>query len=74
VNISDDLLAEVKVRAQRAHRTIGDLLDDALRAYLSEETGEGHGMTLPRFEYAGGITVDLYDKDALDEVLSRALS
>ncbi|MFT4289100.1 ribbon-helix-helix protein, CopG family [Nocardioides sp.] len=37
VNIDDQLLAAVKVEAARGHRTIGSVIEDALRAHLGVE-------------------------------------
>jgi len=35
VNIDDHLLAEAKVAAARGHRSLGDVIDDALRVALT---------------------------------------
>jgi hypothetical protein len=35
VNIHDGLLETVKRRAQEEHRTLGDVIEEALRAYLT---------------------------------------
>lgn len=69
MNIDAELLAEIKVRASRAHRSIGDVMEDALRDYLARGEAERAVVVLPDFDYRGGITVDLYDKDALDELM-----
>lgn len=72
VNIDDHLLAEAKVLAARTSRSLGSILDDALRAMLHRDTGpkarqvfelptHGHGGLQPG--------VDLDDKDALAELI-----
>lgn len=37
VNIDEQLLAEAKVLAARSHRSIGSVLEDALRAFLEAQ-------------------------------------
>ncbi|MFT4264615.1 MAG: hypothetical protein QM572_14610 [Nocardioides sp.] len=69
VNIDEALLAEAKVRASRAHRTIGDLLDDALRDYFARDHVTTAPPSLPDFGYSGAVHVDLYDKDALHALM-----
>ena len=73
VNVDDELLAQAKLRAIGAHRTIGEVLNDALRAYLADEPGSPATVDLPDFHYVGGITVDLYDKDALNAMLDDSV-
>ena len=36
VNIDDHLLAEIKAVALKRHRPLGDVIDEALRGYLTE--------------------------------------
>lgn len=36
MNISDDLLTQMKLLAVRQHSSLGHVVDDALRAYLAE--------------------------------------
>ncbi|UYM03822.1 type II toxin-antitoxin system VapB family antitoxin [Solicola gregarius] len=74
VNIDEHLLAEAKLIAARSHRTIGSVLEDALRRLIDEyetrQTGERY--ELPHFEYdPPGLRpgVDLYDKDQMAELL-----
>ncbi|UPK75958.1 type II toxin-antitoxin system VapB family antitoxin [Nocardioidaceae bacterium SCSIO 66511] len=74
VNIDEHLLAEAKLIAARSHRTIGSVLEDALRKLINEyetrQTGERY--ELPQFTYdPPGLQpgVDLYDKEQLAELL-----
>jgi hypothetical protein len=73
VNIDDHLLAEAKVVAPRGHRTLGDVIDDALRFMLSERSGptaEAGRVVLPT-DGGTGLQpgVDLEDKESLAELL-----
>ena len=72
VTIDDELLAQAKLIALRTHRTIGSVLEDALRQLIAAEGRRvGGGHALPDFSYAGGLRpgVDLYDKDAMAQIL-----
>ncbi len=72
LNISDDLLAEAKVLAAQTHRSIGAVVDDALRVLLRrtglESTAEP--WTFPT-SGAGGLVpgVNLEDRESLADVL-----
>jgi len=72
VNIDDELLAEAKIVAARGRRSLGTVIDDALRAMLSArgETGARGRVVLPT-DGGSGLQpgVDLEDKDALAELL-----
>lgn len=73
VNIDEHLLAEAKLIAARTHRTIGSVLEDALRKLLSDNTSpspNNEPYTLPDFS-RGGLQpgVDLYDKDQIEALL-----
>lgn len=72
LNISDDLLAEAKVLAVKTHRSIGAVVDDALRVLLRRQPGESvsSAWTFPTAG-AGGLMpgVNLEDKEALAELL-----
>jgi len=71
INIDEHLLAEVKQIAAREHRTIGSVLEDALRRMLGGDT-----TLAPVAEFflpthgAGGLRpgVDLEDRDAMAEL------
>lgn len=74
VNIDEHLLGEAKLIAARTHRTIGSVLEDALRKLIA--ANEGHASDaepyrLPRFHYdPPGLLpgVDLYDKEQMAEL------
>ncbi|MCG7611140.1 hypothetical protein BA059_18740 [Mycolicibacterium sp. (ex Dasyatis americana)] len=72
VNIDDALLAEAKVVAARTSRSLGSVVEDALREMLSRVAGE---TAAPEFRLpthgSGGLRpgVDLDDKEALAELL-----
>ncbi|MCV7379820.1 hypothetical protein BST11_09890 [Mycobacterium alsense] len=72
VNIDDNLLAEAKVLAARTSRSLGEVVDDALRAMLHRDTERrpARQFRLPAHG-SGGLRagIDLQDKDALAEVL-----
>lgn len=73
VNIDDELLAEARVIAARTHRTVGSVLEDALRKLIAERTETPQPSALPDFDYPGGLRpgVDLYDKQVMAEVLDE---
>lgn len=73
VNIDEHLLGEAKLIAARTHRTIGSVLEDALRRLLSDDAAlrsDSEPYTLPDFS-RGGLQpgVDLYDKDQIEALL-----
>jgi hypothetical protein len=72
VNINDHLLAEAKVLAARTSRSLGAVLDDALRTMLRRDADE-YGRSEFRLPThgTGGLQagVDLEDKEALAELL-----
>lgn len=72
LNISDDLLAEAKVLAVRTHRSIGAVVDDALRVLLRRDDAESPtaSWTFPT-SGAGGLQpgVNLDDSEALAQLL-----
>jgi predicted transcriptional regulator len=73
VTIDDELLAQAKVIAAQTHRTIGSVLEDALRKLISEQIGStGDAYELPRLDFSrAGLQpgVDLQDKDAMADLL-----
>lgn len=73
LNIDTELLAAVKQRAAATHRTIGSVVEEALRRMLAEPERATAAVTLPRFDYTGGLRdgVDLYDKDVMDSLLGE---
>lgn len=72
VNIDDHLLAEAKVLAARTSKSLGTILDDALRAMLrsSARADARPAFVLP-IHGKGGLQpgVDLDDKEALAELM-----
>jgi plasmid stability protein len=72
VNIDDALLAEAKIVAARTSRSLGSVVEDALREMLSRVADESRA---PEFRLpthgSGGLRpgVDLDDKEALAELL-----
>ncbi|MGH9127710.1 MAG: hypothetical protein ACRDY2_01800 [Acidimicrobiales bacterium] len=72
VNISDHLLAQARALAGQGHRSLGDVVDDALMAMFAVRPPEGTPrlVTLPTFGGSGlRPGVDLEDRDALAELL-----
>lgn len=73
VNIDDDLLRQARERAARSRRSLGDIVDDALRVLLVEQTQDRRPVTLPVFGGSGlRPGVDLEDKEAIAELLDEA--
>jgi hypothetical protein len=82
VTIDDELLAEAKLIAARTHRTIGSVLEDALRRLIAEQAPARGDVrfSLPTFVPAEpGLRpgVDLFDAEQVAELMgeneSRAL-
>lgn len=72
INISDSLLAEAKVLAAKTNRSLGSVVDDALRVLLKREAAEPPrgDWTFPT-DGGSGLQpgVNLEDKEALAELL-----
>lgn len=76
VTIDDELLAQVKLLAVRTHRTIGSVLEDALRKLLADQTavGEQGSFSLPALSYdTPGLRpgVDLLDNEQMADLLGE---
>lgn len=74
VTIDDELLAQAKLIAVSTHRTIGSVLEDALRALIADHTAVASGevFLLPDLAYdKPGLNdgVDLFDRDQLADLL-----
>jgi len=74
VTLDDELLAQAKLLAARTHRTIGSILEDALRRFLEEQgTAPAYGeFRLPRLDVVEpGLQagVDLEDREQTAELL-----
>ena len=72
LNISDDLLAEAKLLAVRTHRSVGAVVDDALRVLLRRDGAKtpNTAWTFPT-SGAGGLQpgVNLDDSEAVADLL-----
>jgi hypothetical protein len=73
VNIDEHLLTEAKLLAARTRRTLGAVVDDALRMVLAPDYAGGSGERRVRLPTDGGSGlqpgVDLEDREALAEIL-----
>jgi plasmid stability protein len=70
VNIDDHLLAEAKVRAARHNRSLGDIIDDALRRQFSAAERSDTSIALPTYgTRSTRPLVDIDDRDAVAEAL-----
>lgn len=73
VTIDDDLLRELKLLAARSNRSIGSVLEDAVRAHLDRTTtSPAHRTPWPSYTPKDpGLRpgLDLEDRDALAEIL-----
>jgi hypothetical protein len=73
VTIDDELLAQAKLIAARTHRTIGSVLEDALRKLIAEQTSvdDKSPFALPDFVYSDlGLRpgVDLLDREQVADL------
>lgn len=57
VNIDDTLLAEAKVVAARGHRSLGDVINDALRIALAGRPDDGDRRRRVDLPVSGGTGV-----------------
>lgn len=76
MTIDDELLAEARLIAARTHRTIGSVLEDALRKLIADQApGRRDGrFALPTFEPAEpGLRagVDLFDTEQVAELIGE---
>lgn len=74
VTIDDHLLEEVKLLAVRQGRTMGSVLEDAVRLLLERsEASTRRSVNLPVFAGELGLRpgVDLEDRDALYDLLDE---
>lgn len=73
VNIDEHLLAEARAEAARTRRSLGDIVDDALRVLLARHhapDGKRPRVVLTTFGGRGlQPGVDLEDKEAMAELL-----
>ena len=75
VSISDELLVSAKERARSTGRSLGAVIDDALRRELSSARSHRQGPPIPVFRGGTGPTpgVDLTSNRALYEVLDEEI-
>lgn len=74
VNIDDSLLSQARDLALRSHRTLGDVVDDALRVLLAQRGADVDVVEVDLPVYGGsGLRpgVDLEDKEALAALLDE---
>ena len=73
VNIDEQLLRQAREVAVRTRRSLGDVLDDALRVLLTSPDPDAAGdLVLPTYGGSGlQPGVDLEDKDALAHLLDQ---
>lgn len=76
VNIDKHLLAEVKVIAARSHRSMGSVMEEALRAFLDAQQHRpgAERYELPTFTPSKpGLQpgVDLEDRDQIAELMGE---
>ncbi len=70
MNIDPYLLAEAKVRATRSNRSLGDVIDDALRRLFAASDRSDTLIELPSYGARGGRPqVDIDDRNAVAEAL-----
>jgi Arc/MetJ family transcription regulator len=75
VNIDEHLLAEAKVWAARGHRSLGEVIDEALRLRFAAAERQTSPTTLPTFGVRGQrALVDIDDRDAVAEALGENLA
>jgi hypothetical protein len=68
--IDDTVLARLRREAARQDRTISELVEAALRAFLRDQRTRRELPPLPMFS-SGGALVDVADRDALYEIMER---
>ena len=70
IRLDDDLYREVKAQAARDGRTVGEVIQDALRAYARRQSAEVPIEPLPVYGGTGVLPgVDLGDNAALRDLM-----
>ncbi len=76
VNIDDDLLARARRLSTQTRRSLGDIVDDALRVALAEPAADAAPVTVTLPTYGGsGLRpgMDLEDKDSIAALFDEDL-
>jgi hypothetical protein len=75
ISIADELLASAKLRAKERDKTLGELVEDALRRELSVDYTSADRPPVPIFRGGNGLRpgVDLTSNRALYELLDEGL-
>ena len=68
LNIDDTVMMRLKREAARQRRTMSELVESALRAFLRASTKQTELPNLPRLR-SGGANVDVADRDALYDLM-----
>ena len=68
--ISDPIFRRLKVTAARTGRTMSELVDAALRSFLTPERGGAKSLKLPLF-HLGRSKVDVADRNALYDAMEK---
>jgi hypothetical protein len=70
IRIDDELYRSVRERALRSGRTVGEVIEDAVRASLHREEPDATVPPLPTFTGSGPLPgVDLSDNRAVRDVM-----
>jgi len=75
ISIDDELLASAKARARERGKTLGQLVEDALRRELAVDYTTAKGPPVPIFRGGGGSTpgLDLTSNRAIYEFLDEGV-
>jgi Arc/MetJ family transcription regulator len=71
VDINDELLREAKTAAAKEHKTLREIMDEALRLYLKGPREKKFRLNWKPHETVGRLMpgVDLEDRDALYDIM-----
>jgi hypothetical protein len=70
LNISDSVMQAIKQEAAHQGKTMGELIEAALRAALQKKAPEPQLPPLPEFK-TGGALVNVANREMLYEVMER---
>jgi hypothetical protein len=69
VRLPDDLMLDAKKFARTQNRTLTDIIEDGVRRVLNDNKKADAPWVMPPVAVTtGGFLVDLYDKEALDQL------